>query len=299
MTVYALIIQILYSLGVNGGWMVATSLGKIDAAAYTVLGSLIGFLVVFRTNSSSNRYWEGRSLWGQMINSSRSLARFAEGYVPPANDLAELISGYVVALKQTLRRSHDISEAELYLPPDVFQRAQSTGNPPTAIAAAMTAWIAERFRAGKLDSQQVRHMEDLLARMVDAQGGCEKIQKTPLPFVYASMIKQLITVYLAAFPLVVCEKMGWWTPLFVGIVAFGFFGIEEAGVEIEDPFDLEDNCLPLEALCMTIIRDTAELTLPAHGSARTAGQKRDATSADDHPASNHRDSPQVVQSPRA
>lgn len=259
-TVYALIIQILYEAGIKGGWLVALSLGRIDAAAYTALGSLLGFLIVFRTNSSSNRYWEGRSHWGLIINSSRSLARFGEAYLPPAEELAALIAGYVVCLKQTLRGTRDLDEAEVYLPPDVFQRAKLSGNPPTAVAAAMSGWIAERYRAGQIDSQQVRHVEDLIARMVDAQGGSEKIQKTPLPFVYASMIKQLITLYLATFPLVVCEKMGWWTPLFVGVIAFGFFGIEEAGVEIEDPFGLEMNCLPLDALCLTVIRDTAELT---------------------------------------
>jgi putative membrane protein len=74
------------------------------------------------------------------------------------------------------------------------------------------------------------------------------------------MIKHLILIYLATFPLIVADRMGWWTPLFVMAIAFGFFGIEEAGVEIEDPFGLEINCLPLDALCVTIIRDTAELT---------------------------------------
>ena len=263
LSVYSLTIQCLYEVGVDGGSLIARSLGKIDAAAYTALGSLLGFLIVFRTNSSSNRYWEGRSHWGQLINSSRSLARFAQAYFPPADELASLLAGYVICLKQTLRMSHDISEAEGFLPADVYERAQRTGNRPTAVAAAMSAWIAERFRSGKIDSQQVRHAEDLIARLVDAQGGCEKIQKTPLPFVYASMIKQLITLYLATFPLVVCDAMGWWTPLFIMVISFGFFGIEEAGVEIEDPFGLEDNCLPLDALCLTIIRDTAELTLPA------------------------------------
>ena len=240
--------------------MVAKSLGHIDAAAYTALGSLLGFLIVFRTNSSSNRYWEGRSHWGMMINSSRSLVRFAQAYIPPADELAVLVGGYVLCVKQTLRGSRDLDEAEVYLSPEVFQQAQHYGNPPTAVIAAISKWFAVRYRAGQIDSQQVRHAEDLIARLVDAQGGCEKIQKTPLPFVYAAMIKQLILLYLATFPLVVCDGMGWWTPLVVTVIAFGFFGIEEAGVEIEDPFGMEINSLPLDALCVTIIRDTAELT---------------------------------------
>jgi putative membrane protein len=260
LTIYSLVVQCLYESGLQHGWLVAESLGKIDAAAYTALGSLLGFLIVFRTNSSSNRYWEGRSHWGMMINSSRSLARFAQAYVPPADELALLIAGYVLCVKQTLRGSRDISEAEVYLPSTVFQRAERFGNQPSAIVAAMSNWFSIRYRAGMIDTQQVRHAEDLMARMVDAQGGCEKIQKTPLPFVYAAMIKQLIILYLATFPLVVCDRMGWWTPLFITVIAFGFFGIEEAGVEIEDPFGLEINSLPLDAICVTIIRDTAEVT---------------------------------------
>ena len=260
LTLYALAIQCFYEAGIERNWIVAKSLGHIDAAGYTALGSLLGFLIVFRTNSSSNRFWEGRSHWGMMINSSRSLARFAQAYLTPADELGSLIAGYVICFKQTLRGSRDIQEAEFYLPADVYLRAQQFGNPPTAVVAAISNWFASRHRAGQIDSQQVRHAEDLIARMVDAQGGCEKIQKTPLPFVYAAMIKQLIILYLLTFPLVVCDGMGWWTPLFISVIAFGFFGIEEAGVEIEDPFGKEVNCLPLEAMCLTIIRDTAELT---------------------------------------
>lgn len=262
-TVYSMIVQFLFEEGLHKEWWLAESLGKIDAGAYTALGSLLGFLIVFRTNSSSNRYWEGRSHWGMMINSSRSLARFAQTYLAPAGDLALLIAGYALCVKQTLRGSRDLAEAEIYLPEEVFQRAQRFGNPPTAVAGAMSRWFSVRYRAGLIDSQQVRHAEDMIARLVDSQGGCEKISKTPLPFVYAVMIKQLILLYLATFPLVVCDRMGWWTPLFVSVIAFGFFGIEEAGVEIEDPFGLEINSLPLDAICMTIIRDTAELTREA------------------------------------
>ncbi len=258
--IYALAIQYIFETGLHREWPLALSLGKIDASGYAVFGSLLGFLIVFRTNSSSNRYWEGRSHWGLMINSSRSLARYAQTYLPPAEELASLVSGYVLCVKQTLRSSRDISEAEVYLPPDVYRRAKRFGNPPSAVAAAMSHWIAVRCRAGQIDTQQVRHAEDLIARMVDAQGGCEKIQKTPLPFVYASMIKQLILVYLVTLPLVLCDRTGYFTPLFVAVIAFGFFGIEEAGVEIEDPFGSEVNCLPLDILCLTIVRDTAELT---------------------------------------
>jgi putative membrane protein len=102
-------------------------------------------------------------------------------------------------------------------------------------------------------------MEQVLSSMVDNQGGCERIQRTPLPFVYAALIKQILLLYLASLPLVLVNKMGFAAPLVVAVVSFGMLGIEEAGIEIEDPFDTDPNSLPLEQICITIARDTATL----------------------------------------
>jgi ion channel-forming bestrophin family protein len=88
--------------------------------------------------------------------------------------------------------------------------------------------------------------------------------------VYASMIKQLIFVYIATLPIVLVYKYGWCTPLFIAVVSVGFFGIEEASVETEDPFGLEVNCLDLEAYCLTIIRDTGQLAARAESQSQTA-----------------------------
>lgn len=268
LTLFALAVQYIYHAGLHVGWYATQHFGSLDLAGFAVVGSLLGFLIVFRMNSSNDRYWEGRTHWGMLINSARSLARCATVYAAPAHDFALLLGGYVLCIKQTLRNSRDLEELRDYLPEPLFETTSHFGNPPSAVAAALSTWVVERYRAGQLDAMEVRNFEDLLSRMVDAQGGCEKIQKTPLPFVYASLIKQLILVYLIALPVALCDTTGWWTPLIVAIVSFGFFGIEEAGVEIEDPFGLDDNCLPLDALCVTIIRDTAQLTQafaqPAH-----------------------------------
>lgn len=274
MTLMALAVEYLYNIGVSVGWITKQGSGLVEPAGYAVVGSLLGFLIVFRMNSSANRYWEGRSHWGMLINSARSLARCGAIYAPPAQDLALLIGGYVLSIKQTLRDSRDLEELHSYLPGELYSKMIRFGNPPTAIAAALSQWVADRYKAGKLDSVQLRHMEDLIARLVDSQGGCEKIKKTPLPFVYAAMIKQLILVYLLTLPIVLCGRTGWWTPLMVAIVSFGFFGIEEAGVEIEDPFGLDDNCLPLEAICVGIIRDTAQVTQAFNGSSQSSDTNR-------------------------
>lgn len=263
MTLWSILIVYLYFQGGSLGWIHVENLAGLDPVVHTLLGSVLGFLLVFRMNSSNNRYWEGRSHWGMLINNTRSLVRYGATHAPNPRELADLVAGYVLCLKQNQRNNLDISEAAIHLPPDVLSDAQRFGNPPTAVASAISDWIAARKMEGHLSPMDVRHMEDVLATLVNAQGGCEKIQKTPLPFVYASMIKQLILLYIGTLPLVLCEEHGWWTPLFVAVVSIGFFGIEEASVETEDPFGLEENCLALETYCLTIIRDTAQIAARA------------------------------------
>ena len=105
----------------------------------------------------------------------------------------------------------------------------------------------------------VRQLEEQLSRLVDAQGACEKIQKTPLPFVYVVMVKQLILAYLLTLPIVLCERCGWWSPVLMAVVSLGLFGMEEASVEIEDPFGTDDNCLDMQSHILTIARDVGQL----------------------------------------
>jgi len=257
--VYAFIVQVAYEGALDVGLFSDEHFLKLDPAAHTLLGSLVGFLIVFRMNASNARYWEGRSHWGMIINCSRNIVRVGCAHTRDGEQLADLVTGYVIALRRALQGQRDLLEADIHLPEPLCREAIRFGNPPTAVTAAISDWIVEHRRTGELDSQMVRHMEDLLCRLVDSQGGCEKIQKTPMPFPYVVMLKQIIVAYLLTMPLVLCERCGWWTPLMVGIVALGLLGMEEASVEIEDPFGTDENCLNLEALTLTIARDTGQL----------------------------------------
>ena len=269
MTLWSLLVAYLYTHKISLGWIRWEDFTLQDTTIHAFLGSVLGFLIVFRVNASNNRYWEGRSHWGMLINNTRSLVRYAAAHAPGSKELADLVAGYVLCLKQGLRNNRDLGETKAYLPADALADAEHFGNPATAVAAAMSDWITARQKEGHLGPLDVRHLEELLAVLVNAQGGCEKIQKTPMPFVYAAMIKQLIFVYIATLPIVLVRQHGWWMPVFVAVVAIGFFGIEEASVETEDPFGLDENCLALESYCLTIIRDTAQLAARAESQSQT------------------------------
>lgn len=239
-------------------------LPALDQLGHTVLGVAMSLLIVFRTNSSYSRFWEGRGHWGMIVNASRNLARMGAIYAGPADDLARLIAAYVIAVRENLRGNRDLSMIRPLVPGRWLEAARSATNPPNILAAALSDWIERRRVEGRIDSYQAMSLEEVVRLLVDNQGACEKIQKTPLPFVYAALIKLLLLLYLASLPFVLVAKMGFVAPLVVAVVSFGLLGIEEAGIEIEDPFGLDPNNLPLERICDTIARDVAALCPPAH-----------------------------------
>jgi putative membrane protein len=235
------------------------ALPALDQLGHTVLGVAMSLLIVFRTSSSNSRYWDGRVAWGILINGARNLARLGAVYAPPAEPLANLITAYAISVRENLRGHRDFASLERLVPASLVANMTAANNPPTVIAAAISGWIQQAFEERRIDSQQVMLLEQVLNVMVDAQGAAERIQKTPLPFVYAALIKQILLVYLVTLPLVLIAKMGFAAPLVVAVVSFGMLGIEEAGIEIESPFRMDPNSLPLEQLCATIARDTAML----------------------------------------
>ncbi|MFO1044975.1 MAG: bestrophin family ion channel [Planctomycetaceae bacterium] len=259
LTLFAAGIECIYKAGAHLGWI--KSFSGLDPTSHAVLGSLIGFLIVFRMNASNNRYWEGRSHWGQLINSSRNIVRIGTEYTDGGDELADLVSGYVICLRRALQGNTDTQEADRFLPEEVCRDAERFSNPPVGVSTAISAWIGRYRRNGQLDPQMVRLFEGELCKIIDSQGGCEKILKTPLAFVYVVMIKQLILVYLTTLPIVVCDRIGWWTPALVAIVSLGLCGMEEASVEIENPFDTDDNCLDMESYTTTISRDAGQMVL--------------------------------------
>ena len=234
-------------------------LPALETIPHQIVGFTVGFLIVFRTSTSYDRFWEGRRLWGSIVNASRNLVREAATYIGPVEDLAKLVAAYALALKQHLRGNQDLSEIQPMVQEEVFQKISTTANPPSALAFFISSWIEKRHRQGTLTPQQLRILEGNVSTILECQGGCERILRTPIPFTYAVHIKQLLMLYLFTLPFVLVPRLGWVTIQAMFVIAWAFLGIEEAGVEIEDPFGDDPNDLPIEAMCATIARDTMAL----------------------------------------
>jgi len=235
------------------------------ATLHTLLGTALGLLLVFRTNASYGRYWEGRKLLGAIVNNSRDLMRAASCYCKLSGSdgpaaLVQYIAGFVIGLKLRLRDNKDTTEvAAVVKSPSAREKITKFHNPALASLNMISVWIEARAQEGNLERWHARTIESYLAQLCESQGGLERICNTPIPFAYAVHTHQFLLLYLVTLPFTMVVTYEFYSLVAVFIISFGLLGIDEAGVEIEDPFGLDDNDLPLEIIFNNIVRDAQAL----------------------------------------
>jgi putative membrane protein len=228
---------------------------------------VMGLLLVFRTNTAYERFWEGRKFWGTLVNNVRNLARqiwvAIEEKDPQDIELKKsvlrLLPAFAVAMKLHLRQEPINPELEPLMSPAQYQKLKSMNNPPLEIAFWIEDYMHEQYERNCLDVYQLTAMNELLNSMIDVLGGCERILKTPIPLAYAIHLKQLLLLYCLALPFQMVKDLSWGTGLVVALISFTLFGIEEIGIEIENPFGHDANDLPLNNICATMQRNMDDL----------------------------------------
>lgn len=242
--------------------------------SHTVLGGVVpslvlGLLLVFRTNTAYERFWEGRKLWGTLVNNNRNIARqiwvvIAE---PKPDDKDKkkaalyLVVAFAVATKLHLRGEPVNSELEELMSPSRYFKLKDVNNPPLRIAFWIGDYLQQQHHRNCLDSFQLNAMQELLNSMVDVLGACERILKTPIPLAYAIHLKQLLLLNCLLLPFQLVKDLQWWTGPVVALISFTLLGIEEIALEIENPFGHDLNDLPLDTICATMRRNMDDLMM--------------------------------------
>ncbi len=227
----------------------------IPSLGHTLIGTALGLVLVFRNNASYDRFWEGRKQWGGIVNACRNFIRQARSYGGEMQTLAPLVTAFPFALKHQLRSEDPSGSIIQFLNAENTRLVMLHKNPSLAINFAMSNWIHRMVKLGRISELQAHRMEEQVAKLMDCQGACERILKTPVPFAHAIHVKQLLFIYLITLPFVLIPIVGWLSLGMVFVIAFGLLGIEEAGIEIEDPFGHDPNDLPLTNICEVIARD--------------------------------------------
>lgn len=230
---------------------------NLTTTPFTLIGLALSIFLGFRNNTSYDRFWEGRKLWGALVNTSRSVTRQILTLVETRDEatkreLVYRVIAYVHALRLHLRDDPaDIDLREL-LPPGDLAALAIEENRPIAILQK----LGDRFRAlhdaGAIHAFHLPVLEASLGAMTDIQGGCERIKSTPIPYSYTVLIHRIVAIYCFFLPFGLVGTIGFYTPLVVALVSYAFFGLDAVGDQIEDPFGLDANDLPLSLLCRII-----------------------------------------------
>lgn len=231
---------------------------------HTVVGVALGLLLVFRTNASYERFWEGRIQVGEMVNNCRDLARKSAAYLADSPvETRENIGRYIIAMfatiRRSLRRERDTTELAALLTLEEREVLEDSSAPPLIVAR----WLSNQFhaenKAGRLSDTKLRVFDPNITELIRLWGGAERILKTPIPFAYAHHIKGFLLIFVISSPFALLDSMGWYTPLGVAIIAYGLFGIDEIGIEIEEPFGYHANDLPMDGIGEVIARNVCDV----------------------------------------
>ncbi len=227
-------------------------------AVYSLVGFVISLLLVFRTNTAYDRWWEGRKKWGCFVNDSRNFAIKLSALLKDEEERAyfkRMIPNFIFAAKEHLREG--VHFEELNLTEEELKVLSQKDHVPNAITRRMYARIVALKQAGKITEEEFIILDKNMNSFLDQLGGCERIKNTPIPFSYMMFLKKFIIMYITTLPLAFVSVFGYYAALISTFVFYVLVSMEVLAEEIEDPFGTDDNDLPTEGLSVKI-RDNVE-----------------------------------------
>jgi ion channel-forming bestrophin family protein len=241
----------------------------LSTVPFTLISLALGVFLGFRNNTSYDRYWEGRKLWGKLVNDARSFSRLTLSLIEAgATPKSELQAAAVQELKRELLyrviafahslRLHlrnELSEQQELAP--FLSRAELQALPvqrnvPMFILQLLSSRVAQARKLGVLRHRDVHLLEDVLTSFCDVQGGCERIKNTPIPYSYTVLMHSIVAAYCFALPFGLIATVQLATPLVVALIAYAFLGLDAVGDELEEPFGTDTNDLPLATITRMI-----------------------------------------------
>jgi putative membrane protein len=223
-----------------------------------MLGFVISLLLAYRTNTAYDRWWEGRKLWGSLVNSSRNLALKLSVILSDESDkkfLREVIPMYASILSKHLSNK----EVSKMLFENIDLEIDHQKHKPNQVAKTIFHKINELYKSGKITGDQLITINNELQTFTDVCGACERIKNTPIPYSYSAFIKKFIFFYIMTLPFGYAFSLGYYS---IPVVIFTFYvlaSLELIAEEIEDPFGDDANDLPTEKISENIKKHVEEI----------------------------------------
>ena len=241
----------------------------LTTTPFALIGVALGIFLGFRNNASYDKFWEGRKLWGALINTSRNLTRQTCFMLDSSQNFEELqqfrrmfvkrMIAFVHGLRCHLRNENPDSELERFLSREDHAEVLRATHRPLAILKQLGQDLAAARRYGWLSEFNYPHMDAQLNEFTNILGACERIKHTPIPFSYSVLIHRIVAAYCLFLPFGLVETTGILTPIVVLMISYAFLELDAIGDEIENPFGLQPNDLPLAAISRNIEINLLEL----------------------------------------
>jgi putative membrane protein len=238
---------------------------QINPAIFTLFGIALAIFLGFRNTVSYDRFWEGRKLWGALLNDTRSLARQAHTLVE-GNDFDKerthfinLLTALVHTLKHQLRQTDADGDLKRLLPNSEGDKFKIAVFKPVMILKELGVWVNKAKLSGRIDSITQANFDVNLNKLSDIIGGCERIASTPIPYTYNILLHRTVYIYCFLLPFGFVETTVWITPFVIVFIAYTFVALEAIADELEDPFGIQPNDLALEAMAEMIEKTLAEI----------------------------------------
>lgn len=260
-----MVLMALYSYGIQYleiEYLHLTSKSKVSNVGmiHSLLGFVLSLLLVFRTNTAYDRWWEGRKLWGKLVNDTRNFAIKISIILTDDRESADQISKYLKFFPHLLAKHLSQESTRLALDEDYSEIKNSLKNHgPNDLIIQLTEKLYQLKKQGKISDVEMLYLDTQISGFLDVCGGCERIKNTPIPYSYSSFIKKFIILYVLALPVAYVINLGLFMIPLTVFVYYVLMSLELIAEEIEDPFNNDENDIPMETIAQNIERNVHQI----------------------------------------
>ena len=261
-TIYAGLVAILY----NNYHFTRIS---IPIAVPTILGTVISLLLAFKSNQAYDRWWEARTIWGAIVNDSRTLTRqlltFVDTHYNTAEErafcerMAKRQMAWCYALSRHLRGQDPLTGLQRLISAEDFEMIKNYHNVPLALLELQGADVRNAFKLDWINTYQQVELDRTLTRFSNEMGGCERIKNTIFPATYSVYIHFSVMLFVLLLPFGLIEFFGVVEIPLVIAIACSFFLIEKMAIHLQDPFENKPTDTPTSTISRNIERDLSQM----------------------------------------
>lgn len=231
----------------------------VPAIGFTIFGVILSIFLSFRNNACYDRWWEGRKLWGALIATSRHISR--DSHVLSDQHRQKMMQRTMLfsrLLRDRLRKQNSFFESNSTFnafSTEVFEDLKSNINASQFVLEAIQKDLVKALQQQEISDIIYQGLNQHVVALGNIQAGCDRIVSTPLPFAYSVLLHRTVYCFCLILPFSLEASLGIWTPVLVGLIAYLFLGLDALSSQLEEPFGLQENDLPLDSIVRLVERE--------------------------------------------